>query len=85
MQEMLSLSGVALPVAARTAALVLDIETFLTVVAPAAELAFIHFGHIHLIRALGHLKYLVMAGRALEAFLAHMFFMAEMNRCGALG
>jgi hypothetical protein len=48
--------------------------------APAAKIAFRDFFHMHFVRALRHLKNLIMTTGAFYPFLNDMFFMAEQDR-----
>ena len=70
--------------ATRAVFLVLDVEGLLPVMTFAAEITLVDLAHFHLVRALGHLEYLVMASRALEPFAVHVRFVAEHDRCGIL-
>ncbi len=65
--------------------LVLHVEGLLAVVALAAEVALRDLGHVDLVRPLGHLKDLIVTGRALDALGLHVQFMAEDHRFGVLG
>jgi hypothetical protein len=46
----------------------------------AAKTALRDFIHLHFIRALRHLEYLIMTTGAFEAFIDHMLFMTERDR-----
>jgi hypothetical protein len=53
------------------------IGRFLPVMAFPAEVAPVDPAHIHLVRSLGHLEYLIVTLSALEAFFVHMFIMTK--------
>jgi hypothetical protein len=63
----------------------LHIEGFLSVVALSTEIPFGELAHVHLVRTLRHLEYLVMAAGALDALVFDMGLMAENYRACVLG
>ncbi len=68
-----------------TVFLVFDAECLLSVMTLAAEIALGDHFHVHLVRSHGHLEYLVMATRALQAVFADVFFVTEHDRQRAPG
>lgn len=62
----------------------LYIERLLTVVALAAEVAFCDLAHIHLVRSLSHLEYLIMTSGALDPLALDVELMTENDGAGVL-
>ena len=57
--------------------LVLDVEGLVAVVTLAAESPLRDFVHVHFVRSLGHLEYLVVTSGAFQAMSVYMLVMAE--------
>lgn len=60
--------------------LVFYIEALLSIVAFTAEVSLGQLAHVHLVRTLRHLEYLIVAAGTLEALVIYVFFMAENDR-----
>ena len=60
--------------------LVLHVERLLPIMAFAAEISLGDLRHVHLVRPLRHLEYLIMAPDTLKPLAFHVFFMAEDDR-----
>jgi hypothetical protein len=58
------------------------VKGLLAVMAFAAKVSLGDLRHVHFVRALRHLEILKVATRTLQAFFAHVFFMAEYDRAG---
>jgi hypothetical protein len=72
-------------VATGTRFLVLDVKGLLAVMAFSAELALGHLAHVHFIRTLGHLEYLIVAIGTLEIFAGDVLLVAEDDVQSILG